>query len=527
MSADAAATSYDEVPYPSFPIPQAHPDHLAALATLFGLDAPPVESCRVLELGCADAGNLIAMAEQLPGSAFVGLDLSARHIETARATAAAVGLKNITLRQLSVLDVPADFGPFDYILAHGLYSWVPPAVQDRMLGLCGQTLSPRGVAYVSYNTYPGWHARGTVREMMRYHARGAAGAAAATAAARDLLVFLLEAVPEGAAAYRGLLEEEQGRLERVRDTYIYHEHLEDANEPVYFSTFVERAGSHGLRFMTEADLGAALAPRLPPATAAALARLADGALTREQYLDFLTNRMFRQTLLCRADVALADDPQSERLAGLHVTAQLEFDATDAASTLPQQFRGPSGLAFTTGHRITKAALACLAEAWPRSVPFAQLQARARARLVGDAVVAQEPAEYDRDTRQLAENLLQGFATGVVDLHAHAAPVVGTAGERPRAPAFTRRQAGEGIWVTSGWHQLVNLDPLTCRLLQHLDGTRDRAGLLDVLVRAVTEDNIALERYGRAVTDVDRVRGILRRELDANLARLCKCALLVA
>jgi methyltransferase-like protein len=383
------------------------------------------------------------------------------------------------------------------------------------------------VAYVSYNTYPGWHARGAVRDMMRFHARHLTDPPTATAAARDLLVFLLESAPAG--AYRGLLEEEQERLSRVRDTYIYHEHLEDANEPVYFSEFVRRAARHGLQFLSEADLGAALAPRLSAPMAAALRRLSDDPMTREQYLDFLTNRMFRQTLLCRADVPLQREPQPERLSGLHVAACLEevASAAEIPSTLPHEFRGPNKITFSTGHPITKAALACLAEAWPRSLSFAALQAAARARLVGDAVVTQEAAEYARDTHVLADNLLQGFAAGVVDLHARAAPLVAEPGERPHALTFARHQAQEGAWVTNGWHQLVNLDPLTCRLLHHLDGSRDRAALLEVLVHAVTQEHVPLERYHQPVTGPERVRGILRRELEANLQRLGRCALLVA
>jgi methyltransferase-like protein/SAM-dependent methyltransferase len=530
MTGEAAPFSYDEVPYPSFPVPQAHPDPLATLATLFGLRPAPVERCRVLELGCADGGHLIAMADRLPGSEFVGIDLSPRQIDTGRATVAALGLKNITLRPLSVLDVPDDLGPFDYITAHGIYSWVPPAVQDRMLAICGRQLAAHGVAYISYNALPGWHARGTVRELMRYHRRQVRDPKAATAAARDLLAFLLEAVPEEEAAYRGFLEEEQELLARVHDTYIYHEHLEDANEPVYFTEFVARAARHGLQFLAEADLGAALASRLSPQVAGALVRLSDDALTREQYLDFLTNRTFRTTLLCRADAAVLRDPQPDAVAGLYVAAHLEEHVPASAvlpSALPHEFRGPKGVPFTTGHAITKAALAHLADAWPRALPFAETQAAARARLVGDAVVTQGAAEHARDTRQLAENLLQGFAAGVVELHAHAPPLAAEPGERPLAPAFVRQQARDGTWVTNAWHQFVNLDPLTCLLLHHLDGSRDRAALVEVLAAAVAEGKIHLERYHRPVTDPDRVRGILRRELDANLRRLGSNALLTA
>ena len=162
-------TAYDEVPYVSFPFPQTHPDRLATIATLLGMDPPPVGRCRVLELGCAAGGNLIPMALGLPDSEFVGIDLSTRQIAEGRAAVDALGLQNITLEPVNILEIEADFGQFDYIIAHGVYSWVPADVQDKLLEVCRQNLSPNGVAYVSYNTYPGWRLHGAIRDMMLYH----------------------------------------------------------------------------------------------------------------------------------------------------------------------------------------------------------------------------------------------------------------------------------------------------------------------------------------------------------------------
>src|SRR5262245_46429032 len=81
-----ALTSYDEIPYESHPYPQSHPERLATVATLFGMTPPPIEACRVLELGCAAGGNLIPMAQTLPGSTFLGIELSARQADEGRAT---------------------------------------------------------------------------------------------------------------------------------------------------------------------------------------------------------------------------------------------------------------------------------------------------------------------------------------------------------------------------------------------------------------------------------------------------------
>src|SRR5215208_1269478 len=167
----ATPNTYDEVSYPSYPFPQSHPNRLAVLATLFGMNPAPVEDCRVLEIGCGDGANLIPMALLLPQSRFVGVDLAAHPIAKGQAMTEALGLSNITLQQLDIMNLSSDFGQFDYVIAHGVYSWVPPAVRDKLLAICKANLTPEGVAYISYNTYPGGHLRQMMREMMLFHVR--------------------------------------------------------------------------------------------------------------------------------------------------------------------------------------------------------------------------------------------------------------------------------------------------------------------------------------------------------------------
>ena len=100
-----AASSYEELPYTRNPFHTTHPDCLATVAFLHGLEPPSSTRCRVLELGCASGGNLIPMAAGLPDSTFVGIDLSPRQISQGQELIDAVGLKNIELRPLSIMDV--------------------------------------------------------------------------------------------------------------------------------------------------------------------------------------------------------------------------------------------------------------------------------------------------------------------------------------------------------------------------------------------------------------------------------------
>src|SRR5258706_1300498 len=226
-----ASSSYDAVPYSVGAFPQTRPDRLATIATLFGLNPTHPARCRVLELGCAAGGNIIPMALADPQSQFVGIDLSTRQIDDARATASELGLRNIDLQAMSITDIPADFGQFDYILCHGVYSWVPPEVQQKILEVCSKHLSPQGVAYVSYNCYPGWHARGAIREMLWYHTEQYPDPAVRIRAARGLLAFLVKAAPAGAGdgGYSSLIRHELALLLMTPDTYLLHEHLEEFN----------------------------------------------------------------------------------------------------------------------------------------------------------------------------------------------------------------------------------------------------------------------------------------------------------
>lgn len=171
MADSVSPASYNQVSYLSLSYAQSHPDRLATVATILGLKPPPVEHCPVLEVGCASGGNIIPMAVGLSESEFVGIDYASRQIAQGRAMVDALQLENLVLIERDILDLDADLGQFDYIIAHGVFSWVPRQVQEKLLEVCSRTLTPNGIAYVCYNTFPGWHHSGMMREMMMYRTR--------------------------------------------------------------------------------------------------------------------------------------------------------------------------------------------------------------------------------------------------------------------------------------------------------------------------------------------------------------------
>jgi SAM-dependent methyltransferase len=308
-------SAYDVVPYRTFPRRQTHPDRLAAIATLFGMSPAPVTRCRMLEIGCGSGGNLIPLAYYLPESQFVGVDLAHGAIAAGRKMTRDLRLRNVEFRAAHLRTIGEADGKFDYIVAHGVYSWVPAAVRDALLAVCRARIAPRGVAYISYNVFPGRYPRHALRQMLLYATRGIADPRRRIAAARKFA--------ETAA---------------LPDDMLFHDDLAPVNEPSWFHEFVEHAAHHGLQFLGEADPHEMFDPR---------GRLQD--LEGEQREDWRKQRSFRQTLLCRAEVPLrrsakpaqmdgflfSENPHGHRVSGGEAVAQALHDAAPLPATFEE------------------------------------------------------------------------------------------------------------------------------------------------------------------------------------------------
>lgn len=471
-------TSYDRVPYESHPFPDTHPDRLATQSHLFGLTPPGLSRCRVLELGCASGGNLIPMAVAMPEAEFVGIDLSTVQVAQGQQVIDELGLKNIRLHAQSIADVDASFGTFDYILTHGVFSWVPNDIQEKIFAICAAHLSDNGVAFISYNTLPGWRMRGIVRDAMRFHAMQFDEPGLRVTQARGILDFLAKWVPAENNAYGMLLQSELDTLRRAADYYILHEHLEDINEPIYFHEFAERAGRHGLQYLAEADITTMLASNFPQGVFDTLVKIAPDVIRQEQFMDFLRNRTFRQTLLVRQACRVMRTLTPERVMALWASANLI--PVGQGSGLPGQhgkaFQGPKGGVVSTVNPITGVALEILTQHWPGRLPFAELMVRAQARLSGPDAVVPTVAGLSPEA-VLASDLLQCHLGGLVELHAGPASFVTEAGSHPQVTPLVRWQAGRGERrVTTGRHEMVFLEERPARLVALLDGSLSREAL---------------------------------------------------
>ena len=506
---DVLIASYDAVPYGGGAIVATRPDYLAANARLRGLEAPDASRCRVLDVGCATGGNLMAMALAFPESEFVGVDLSPKQIATARDTARAVGLTNVRFEAVSITDIDDSLGRFDYIVSHGVYSWVPQPVQRALLAVVGRTLAPNGVAYVSYNTYPGWHARSIVRDMMLFHDRPDLPARERVQRGRALVELVASSVPKSQQVYAALLREEIETLDTVNDSYVVHEELEAENHPVYFSDFAQSAEAAGLRYMCEAypsvtdvQLSAELRDQLR--------QLSADDIQYEQYLDFVRNRTFRRSLLCRADRTVAREPVPEAVPSMFLRARCVAEATASAEPGTEVFRTSAGTSITMSHPMVRAALHALIDARPAALSFDDLLEQTRARVGAEGTVSRE---------MLADAMLRCAMVRLLDLTTHAERCATRPSRSATASPLARHEARTESLVTSLSHVQVRLSDFDRALLTRLDGTRDERALVDEMIAASAMQDLGLGTAPdrRAVEDTVR----------AALEQYRLCALLVS
>jgi methyltransferase-like protein/cyclopropane fatty-acyl-phospholipid synthase-like methyltransferase len=499
------------------------------MAKLFGMTPAPLAHCRVLELGSASGGNLIPMALHLPEATFLGLDLSARQVADGQATIAKAGLSNVELRQMDIMNVDRSLGTFDYIIAHGVFSWVPTPVQEKLLRICKENLAPHGVAYVSYNTYPGWRMRGMIRDMMVYHVRGFPDTNVRVQQARALLDFLSQNVPTENNAYGIMLKQELEMLRKQGDSYLAHDHLEEVNEPVYFHEFAARAGACGLQYLGEVEFNTMLASNFPAQVSETLRKIAPDVIRMEQYMDFLRNRPFRQTLLVHQGVTLNRHLDWKSMRGFQIASAAKPSSVtpDIATSAKEEFRHPNGMGLATADPIVKSAFTILAERWPQSISVARLGAEARHRLDQHPQASKDPAEMARDDELLGTELLRCWAAAVVEVRIEPPRMVNVLSERPQASAIARAQAEQGVAVANLRHEPINVDEFTRNLVRLLDGHRDREALVAALAKLVADKAMMIRQGDQQVVDPVAVRKVLEQVVPKGLDNLLKSSMLEA
>ncbi|TCR64309.1 class I SAM-dependent methyltransferase [Bosea sp. BK604] len=476
---DVASNPYDAVAYPGHAFSQTFPDKLGTIAHFHGMDPAPLARMRVLELGCGSGGNLIPMAFQYPGAQFVGIDLSLSAIALARRNAGELSLANIVFEHRDIMNVAAELGRFDYIIVHGVYSWVPSQVRDKILAIFGELLAPQGVAYVSYNAQPGGHLRDIARDVMLFQTRDVSDPQERVRVARASLKRFAEA-SDPDSFYGAALRLRLQQIDELPDAVLYHDDLNPDARAFTLREILADAARHGLKFLAEASFPNQLGAARGPAQQLLATITAEDPLEREQSLDLLIGRPFRETLLCRDNIVVRRGITAASLAPYHLAADVRPVEVAEEERRPgvDRFQFGAGARLSIDLASCKAALRALGAAWPGSIPHAEL--------VADAL-RESGAAGEREAARLNDALVAIFRAGLLDIHREAPRVANVISERPVASAVARWQAETSAYVTDLRHRSVELDSLIVRKFVCLmDGTRDTATLLEDLNRFLAE-----------------------------------------
>lgn len=481
--------AHDLVLYPDLPFPQTHPVALGAFAALFGKPHVPFAASRVLELGCGGGVNLLSMALGAPAAEFVGVDLAERPIALARAAAQACGLRNARFHVQDIRDMGAALGRFDYIIAHGVYAWVPADVRQALMRAAGALLSPDGLALISYNAYPGCRLREVVRDLMLVATSGIADPVEQMKVARSALAEQIETWSAADLPGRPMIYTARRILDQPPEV-LFHDELTEFYEPQLLSDVVAAAGAVGLDYLCDAHPQFCAEAFFPSEKYAAARAAAAGDWGRfEQLMDFSDMCGFRSSIFCRGG-GVDRRREAARLRGLWASGDLRAAEPDPQEPDSFAFRCEGGARITTNNPKAAELLASLAAAFPASVAL-------------DAA-AEEPG--------LVQYVLTLFVSNVIRITAAPLSFTLSPADRPLASPLARFQAARGeTTIASLRHCSVDLeDDSALRFVTRLDGTRTRE---DLAGEIVAQTGVAAEAA--------------MAQVSAALARLTRLGLMVA
>jgi len=327
---------YETRVYPAMSHPISDPAVSAVAAKLGGLDVRHPAEARILEIGCCSGLNLIPLAMRWPGGRFVGIDLSGPSIEEARALATAAGVSNVEFYAVDLRDFDATGGPFDFIIAHGFFSWVPDDVKAALFAFCRRNLAPTGIATISFNLECGWQARFPVIRKVR---------AIKQAGARDewSALGILRTVTEANSPELAIIDDMLAKGPAI----LAFDDFGPVNDPWPLDRFVHAAAAAGMRWLGESDPGKNLPRNLDEVTVEKLRREAADPLGFQIAADAAAGRTFRSGVLCRDDAPVEDRISLERVFEFSVrSGQLPLDSEDQSIFGAIRSRAPACIAMT-------------------------------------------------------------------------------------------------------------------------------------------------------------------------------------
>lgn len=513
-----AKNTYDESPYESYPFSQTTPAHLSTIAYLFGLKTPDIETARVLELGCASGGNLIPLAAKYPKAKFVGVDLSDEQTKVGRDLVKKAGLKNVEIKTASITDIDKSYGEFDYIVCHGVLSWVPDFVRKDVFRVCSERLSPTGISYISYNTLPGWNMIRSIRDMMLYHSRGFENVEDQITQSALLLEFIKDSLEGTDTPYAKVLKQETEVLSGQPRNYLRHDHMEEENFQYYFYQFMDEASKNGLQYLGDTSVASMFLGNLPAKAVEKLQEVND-IVRSEQYMDFITNRRFRSTILCKNNVAIKRNLDNSLVKELSFNALIKpskeigkGQIEDKTEIEFESITNPDSKLNSTSPTM-KAMLMLLNENRDKYLQFDDIVELTMKRV--------EKLKLNKNdvSNEIASNLLRLIFSSYINFSKYKFDNIKKVSDKPKAWEFANVQApyNNNLWVTNQLHERVGINVLDAHILKYCDGKHNVDQIFDKIADHVSKGEITVNKDNQPVKDIksleNDIKNYIKQAID--------------
>lgn len=421
------ADPYDEMPYRSLPIEWSAPARLSIASLLHGGPRSPPGAYRVLELGCADGANLLPLACYASESEFVGIDGARSQIRLAQSRKSELRLSNSEFIESDFLSANEKLhGQFDYIIAHGVFSWVSPVVRDALFDLSAQRLRHGGLLYLNYNAKPGWNIRGTIRDYLLEQTGGERSLPVRARLAQELAARMAATLNAGDHPYARLLGNEFRFVCESHASYVAHEYLAADNHAYWRAEFQALAANVGLAYVCDADFNY-VSGRVPEEL---VRRAADIRLTADSTVDtvdLLSYKQLQSPIFTQGSIS-PKAASTDEIANLNMAACLASCEPVDGGGHPT-FRHPNGYEVEARDDAMANALAKLHPLWPSGLCIAELFA---------------------DVSGAMEDILLLHRNGLVELRHHE-----PSASADRSHALNRLERSWGGYETSAHH--VRLD----------------------------------------------------------------------
>ena len=519
--------AYDAFLYPDDPHFWSEPGRFSAAAVLHGFQLAKVARARVLEIGCASGGNIIPMAARYPQATFYGFDISGKQIEAAKRHADEIGLPNLTLVHANITGLPSDIGTFDYIIGHGICSWVPHPVRLALWEVCNRLLREDGLLYLSYNTLPGWHFKKVVRDLFRFRV----GEKTQThESLLDVAAFFKRIEAQAKGIYKHLLDIEKQFITDDDVYYIRHEYLEEENHAFYVQDILREAADHNLTYVCEADSTSSNLALFPAEISEHIIRDSLGQRSmEEQYIDFHINRSFRRSVFAKYSHAKS----VKREIAWDTVDQLHIEPLDVPFAVTQVDGTQEFLAFPPDFFAATKDTRQLQKQSVAAQALTYLQTALPATLctitAGDVLTklhkeTQGDPELEHVVRLSIFELLYRRKFCISTEHASWSQDL----ERPRLQHLLRSDALHGrSSSTNVLHEKITLTSDQSRLVMSLlDGNHDRKALAARLVSLLHEGRLVLDHTEARANAPESIEKRVSDYLDVILEKIANLKLLL-